>query len=130
MGDALPNSVHQRHGSFGRERPVVAAAALSFCLPHSSVQQLQMSCISARRETPATASASRFTSALSAALIARCVQLYWQLDYTLLFGEFDTTRALGPYYTRQGFSVLRPGEASTSAPCSPRSHFISVPDRA
>lgn len=45
---------------------------------------------------------------IGAALIARCVQVYWQLDYTLLFGEFDTTRALGPYYTRQGFSVLRP----------------------
>lgn len=47
---------------------------------------------------------------IGAALIARCVQVYWQLDYTLLFGEFDTTRTLGPYYTRQGFSVLRPGQ--------------------
>lgn len=47
---------------------------------------------------------------IGAALIARCVQMYWQLDYTLLFGEFDTARALGPYYTRQGFSVLGPGQ--------------------
>jgi GNAT superfamily N-acetyltransferase len=48
---------------------------------------------------------------IGAALIARCIQLYWQLDYTLLFGEFDTTRALGPYYTRQGFSVVKPGQS-------------------
>ncbi|WP_240436156.1 GNAT family N-acetyltransferase [Streptomyces sp. CC0208] len=47
---------------------------------------------------------------IGAALLARCVQVYWQLDYTLLFGEFDTERDLGPYYTRQGFSVLQPGQ--------------------
>ncbi|MBT2423693.1 GNAT family N-acetyltransferase [Streptomyces sp. ISL-22] len=47
---------------------------------------------------------------IGAALLKRCVQLYWQLDYMLLFGEFDTERELGPYYTRQGFTVLRPGE--------------------
>ncbi|MEU0820341.1 GNAT family N-acetyltransferase [Streptomyces mirabilis] len=47
---------------------------------------------------------------IGAALIARCARVYWQLDYMLLFGEFDTTRALGPYYTRQGFSVLEPGQ--------------------
>ncbi|MER6288404.1 GNAT family N-acetyltransferase [Streptomyces sviceus] len=48
---------------------------------------------------------------IGAALLARCVQVYWQLDYTLLFGEFDTERDLGPYYRKQGFSVLRPGQA-------------------
>ncbi|MEU9190318.1 GNAT family N-acetyltransferase [Streptomyces sp. NPDC048484] len=47
---------------------------------------------------------------IGAALLARCVQVYWQLDYTLLFGEFDAERDLGPYYTRQGFSVLQPGQ--------------------
>ncbi|MEU5255151.1 GNAT family N-acetyltransferase [Streptomyces longwoodensis] len=47
---------------------------------------------------------------IGATLLARCVQLYWQLDYMLLFGEFDTERALGPYYGRQGFTVLRPGQ--------------------
>ncbi|MCX5097540.1 GNAT family N-acetyltransferase [Streptomyces sp. NBC_00365] len=47
---------------------------------------------------------------IGAALLARCVQVYWQLKYTLLFGEFDTERALGPYYRRQGFTVLRPGQ--------------------
>jgi GNAT superfamily N-acetyltransferase len=47
---------------------------------------------------------------IGAALLKRCVQVYWQLDYMLLFGEFDTARDLGPYYTRQGFTVMRPGE--------------------
>ncbi|WP_405876897.1 hypothetical protein [Streptomyces sp. NBC_00005] len=28
-----------------------------------------------------------------------------------MFGEFETPRDLGPYYTRQGFTVLRPGQA-------------------
>ncbi len=48
---------------------------------------------------------------IGAALLKQCVQLYEQLDYTLLFGEFDTGRDLGPYYTRQGFNVLRPEQA-------------------
>ncbi|MFI5682091.1 GNAT family N-acetyltransferase [Streptomyces cellulosae] len=48
---------------------------------------------------------------IGAALLAQCVQVYGQLDYKLLFGEFDTERDLGPYYTRQGFSVLRPGHS-------------------
>ncbi|MGW3359943.1 GNAT family N-acetyltransferase [Streptomyces bungoensis] len=48
---------------------------------------------------------------IGAALLKWCVQVYGQLDYTLLFGEFDTGRDLGPYYTRQGFNVLRPGQA-------------------
>ncbi|WP_251983041.1 hypothetical protein [Streptomyces violaceusniger] len=39
------------------------------------------------------------------------MQVYWQLDYMLLFGEFDTGRDLEAYYTRQGFTVLRPGQA-------------------
>ncbi|MEV0226763.1 hypothetical protein [Streptomyces sp. NPDC050704] len=43
--------------------------------------------------------------------------MYWQLDYMLLFGEFETPRDLGPYYARQGFTALRPGPGSTSAPC-------------
>ncbi|WPO76236.1 GNAT family N-acetyltransferase [Streptomyces sp. KN37] len=47
---------------------------------------------------------------IGAALLKRCVQLYWQLDYMLLFGGFETPRALGPYYTRQGFTVLRSGQ--------------------
>ncbi|MFG3518315.1 GNAT family N-acetyltransferase [Streptomyces bobili] len=48
---------------------------------------------------------------IGAALLNRCVQVYWQLDYMLLFGEFETGRDLGEYYTRQGFTVLRPGQA-------------------
>ncbi|WP_329347545.1 hypothetical protein OG226_02005 [Streptomyces sp. NBC_01261] len=43
-------------------------------------------------------------------MLKRCVQVYWQLDYMLLFGEFATERDLGPYYRRQGFTVMRPGE--------------------
>ncbi|MFJ9250317.1 GNAT family N-acetyltransferase [Streptomyces sp. NPDC101776] len=48
---------------------------------------------------------------IGAALLKRCVQVYWQLDYMLLFGEFATERDLGPYYTRQGFTVLGSGQA-------------------
>ncbi|MGW4912511.1 hypothetical protein [Streptomyces sp. NPDC004270] len=47
---------------------------------------------------------------IGAVLLVRCVQAYWQLDYTRLFGEFGTEHALGPYCTRQGFTVLRPGQ--------------------
>ncbi|MFI1400542.1 GNAT family N-acetyltransferase [Streptomyces sp. NPDC020681] len=46
---------------------------------------------------------------LGAALLKRCAQLYWQLDFMLLYGEFEIERALGPYYARQGFTVLEPG---------------------
>ncbi|MFA3838635.1 GNAT family N-acetyltransferase [Streptomyces aureus] len=49
---------------------------------------------------------------LGAALLKRCAQMYWQLDFMLLFGEFETSRALGPYYTRQGFTVLEPGQTT------------------
>ncbi|MHA5051094.1 GNAT family N-acetyltransferase [Streptomyces sp. SD15] len=49
---------------------------------------------------------------IGAALLKRCVQVYWQLDYMLLFGEFETGRDLGVYYTQQGFTVLRPGQAT------------------
>ncbi|MFB6772812.1 GNAT family N-acetyltransferase [Streptomyces sp. NPDC056337] len=49
---------------------------------------------------------------IGAALLKRCVQVYWQLDYMLLFGEFETTRALGPYYTRQAFTVLEHGQTT------------------
>ncbi|MFD5796441.1 GNAT family N-acetyltransferase [Streptomyces diastatochromogenes] len=47
---------------------------------------------------------------IGAGLLNRWVQVYWQLDHVLLFGGFETPRALGPYYTRQGFTVLRPGQ--------------------
>ncbi|MBT2510835.1 GNAT family N-acetyltransferase [Streptomyces sp. ISL-98] len=46
---------------------------------------------------------------LGAALLKRCAQLYWQLDFMLLYGEFEIERALDPYYARQGFTVLDPG---------------------
>ncbi|MFB6791745.1 GNAT family N-acetyltransferase [Streptomyces olivaceus] len=47
---------------------------------------------------------------IGAALLKRCVQIHWQLEYHMIFGEFETQRALGPYYTRQGFTVLEPAE--------------------
>ncbi|MGW7363112.1 GNAT family N-acetyltransferase [Streptomyces sp. NPDC054841] len=49
---------------------------------------------------------------LGAALLKRCTQLYWQLDFMLLYGEFETSRALEPFYARQGFTVLKPGETT------------------
>jgi len=30
----------------------------------------------------------------------------------LLYGEFETQHALGPFYERQGFTVLEPGETT------------------
>ncbi|MER6297703.1 GNAT family N-acetyltransferase [Streptomyces althioticus] len=47
---------------------------------------------------------------VGAALLKRCVQIHWQLGYHMIFGEFEVQRALGPYYARQGFSVLEPGQ--------------------
>ncbi len=37
---------------------------------------------------------------LGAALLKRCMQVYWQVDYILLYGQFASERGLGP--------VLRP----------------------
>lgn len=47
---------------------------------------------------------------IGGALLQRCVEAYWQLDFQLLFGEFETGRDLGAYYTRHGFTVLQPGD--------------------
>ncbi|MFB7453258.1 GNAT family N-acetyltransferase [Streptomyces sp. NPDC056194] len=46
------------------------------------------------------------------ALLKRCMQVYWQLDFMFLYGGFETERALGPYYARQGFTILDPGETT------------------
>ncbi|MFH8736785.1 GNAT family N-acetyltransferase [Streptomyces sp. NPDC017964] len=46
------------------------------------------------------------------ALLKRCSQVYRELDFVLLFGEFETERALGPYYESHGFTVLGPGETT------------------
>ncbi|MEU9221049.1 hypothetical protein AB0D47_31480 [Streptomyces sp. NPDC048376] len=43
-----------------------------------------------------------------AALLKRCVQIYWQLDYHSVFGQFEMQCALGPYQAREVFSVLEP----------------------
>ncbi|MGW3956031.1 GNAT family N-acetyltransferase [Streptomyces sp. NPDC004752] len=47
---------------------------------------------------------------IGAALLKQCAQLHWQMNYLMLFGEFETQRGLGPYYARQGFSVLESGQ--------------------
>lgn len=49
---------------------------------------------------------------LGGALLKRCAQVYWQLDFMLLYGGFEIERALGPYYARHGFTVLNPGETT------------------
>ncbi|MDH2393379.1 GNAT family N-acetyltransferase [Streptomyces sp. HNM0663] len=46
------------------------------------------------------------------ALLKRCIQVYWQLNFVLLYGGFEIERALGPYYARHGFTVLNPGETT------------------
>ncbi|CCK24404.1 hypothetical protein BN159_8480 [Streptomyces davaonensis JCM 4913] len=43
---------------------------------------------------------------IGTAVLKRCVQVYRQLDYILLFSGFETSRALGPYDERRGFTVL------------------------
>jgi GNAT superfamily N-acetyltransferase len=44
------------------------------------------------------------------ALLKRCAQVYWQLNFLFLYGGFEIERRLGPYYARQGFTILNPGE--------------------
>jgi hypothetical protein len=53
-------------------------------------------------------------SARSCALqpVTRCVQVYWALGFMLLYGEFATERERGPYYQKQGFEVLGPGQTT------------------
>ncbi|QKZ23808.1 GNAT family N-acetyltransferase [Streptomyces chartreusis] len=77
----------------------------------ASRQQVLMSMLTYAKIKAVAVSEDARRRGIGAALLKRCVQLYWQLDYTLLFSEFDTGRELGPYYTRQGFTVLRPGQA-------------------
>ncbi|MFH0246140.1 hypothetical protein ACGRHY_27825 [Streptomyces sp. HK10] len=38
--------------------------------------------------------------------------MYWQLDFMMLYGQFDAGRALGPFYARSGFTVLPPGRTT------------------
>ncbi|MFI9835246.1 GNAT family N-acetyltransferase [Streptomyces sp. NPDC051913] len=76
-----------------------------------SRQQILMSMLTYAKIKAVAVSEDARGGGIGAALLKRCVQLYGQLDYTLLFGEFDTGRDLGPYYVRQGFTVLRPGQA-------------------
>ncbi|MGW6958780.1 GNAT family N-acetyltransferase [Streptomyces chartreusis] len=74
-------------------------------------QQVLMSMLTYAKIKAVAVSEDARGRGIGAALIKRCVQVYGQLDFTLLFGEFDTGRELGPFYMRQGFTVLRPGQA-------------------
>ncbi|RMI46130.1 hypothetical protein EBO15_07870 [Actinomadura harenae] len=47
---------------------------------------------------------------IAAALIATCRQLYSQLRYLLLYGQFSARSGLDAYYRRQGLTVLREGQ--------------------
>jgi hypothetical protein len=47
---------------------------------------------------------------IGAALLGICLQLYFQLDYLLAYGQFQTNSGLETYYHRRGFDVLGPGE--------------------
>lgn len=47
---------------------------------------------------------------VGAALLRRCLQLYFQLGYYVAYGQFTDGSGLETYYTRQGFEVLREGE--------------------
>lgn len=47
---------------------------------------------------------------VAAALIAACRQLYTQLGYTLLYGQFEVGSGLETYYRRQGLTVLPEGQ--------------------
>lgn len=43
---------------------------------------------------------------LGTKLLKRCTQLYFQLGYQLAYGQFDTARNLGSFYTDRGFTLL------------------------
>ncbi|WP_149264377.1 GNAT family N-acetyltransferase [Actinomadura sp. K4S16] len=47
---------------------------------------------------------------IAAALIATCRQIYTQLRYLLLYGQFRAGSGLETYYQRQGLTVLREGQ--------------------
>ncbi|GIF01565.1 GNAT family N-acetyltransferase [Paractinoplanes rishiriensis] len=47
---------------------------------------------------------------LGAALIRRCAQLYEQLGWHVLYGQFNQDSGLDGYYSRLGFDVLGAGE--------------------
>ncbi|NYD51330.1 GNAT superfamily N-acetyltransferase [Actinomadura luteofluorescens] len=50
------------------------------------------------------------SSGVAAALIAACRQLYTQLGYTLLYGQFEVGSGLETYYRRQRLTVLPEGQ--------------------
>jgi len=47
---------------------------------------------------------------IGSALLGTCLQLYFQLDYLLAYGQFGADSGLETYYRRLGFDVLAPGE--------------------
>ncbi|MEU4424831.1 GNAT family N-acetyltransferase [Actinoplanes sp. NPDC024001] len=47
---------------------------------------------------------------IGSAMIKRCVQLYRQLGWHVVYGQFDAARGLESYYSARGFEVLGSGE--------------------
>lgn len=53
---------------------------------------------------------------VAAALLKRCLQLYFQLGYFVAYGQFSNGSGLETYYARQGFQVLGDGEGLDLGP--------------
>ena len=47
---------------------------------------------------------------IGTALLGTCLQMYFQLNYLLAYGQFRAESGLEHYYSRLGFDVLAPGE--------------------
>jgi GNAT superfamily N-acetyltransferase len=47
---------------------------------------------------------------IGTAMIGTCLQLYFQLDYLLAYGQIRAGSGLEGYYRRLGFDVLAPAE--------------------
>ncbi len=50
------------------------------------------------------------SNGIGTALLGTCLQMYFQLNYLLAYGQFRAGSGLEHYYRRLGFDVLAPGE--------------------
>jgi GNAT superfamily N-acetyltransferase len=55
-------------------------------------------------------------SGIGSAMIRRCVQLYRQLGWHVVYGQFDAAGGLDSYYSARGFEVLDRGQALNLEP--------------
>lgn len=109
---SLPLAAHDRDGRVVGALltvPSAAIAEMASRLPGDAPYDLVSMLKYAKIKALAVDGEAR-GAGIGAALLKRCVQIHWQLDYHMLFGEFETERALGRYYARQGFSVLDPAQ--------------------